>query len=309
MHNNNFKFAVPVLRPQSYQPHEKGLHSVGTCLEPFSSLINHSCIPNAWWLGEGSEYRIRASHDIKAGEELFISYMGTPGEYETRREALEAWNINCVCSLCQKGELLADPYSKQLYDMLRNYGEADGLAPPLHTSKHVVRVLETKGVTLDQYPMHEIHLGIYRAQMEDDDLPEALKTMLKIVYLIDPNHYPPFPMEDRISGLSTLIGLINLCMEDIKTLQDMEIPNDRWKYEVKGLLPLVYKQLRGELVADTIKCFGEDTEIARYQKRSYDLAFGCDAEVEYKKEMDDNLNRLLDWAGINIVLEDATVAT
>lgn len=54
-------------------------------------------------------------------------------------------------------------------------------------------MLETKGVMLDQYPMHEIHLGIYRAQIEDDDLPEALKTMPKIVYLIDPKLLRPFP--------------------------------------------------------------------------------------------------------------------
>ncbi|KUJ13031.1 SET domain-containing protein [Mollisia scopiformis] len=76
---------------------------MGDCIDPFASLIKHSCDGNTWLVFEGTELRCRAMRRIQAGTELTMSYIrpSTPSFIERREKLRQTWNIDCKCSLCQ----------------------------------------------------------------------------------------------------------------------------------------------------------------------------------------------------------------
>jgi len=100
---------------------------VGQCLELFSSMFNHSCDPNAWWVFDGAEFQVRALRDIGKGEEVTISYVGSHLGFESRQTMLEdIWGIKCKCSLCRMGDLgPADKLLRKEMIELVGMGKAD----------------------------------------------------------------------------------------------------------------------------------------------------------------------------------------
>ncbi|KAK8869067.1 SET domain-containing protein [Apiospora arundinis] len=80
----------------------------GVVYEVFSR-INHACDANAafFFLGVRSHrLGVRALHDIAAGEQLFVSYIGDRSAeektLEERRTELEVWGFECGCKACVK---------------------------------------------------------------------------------------------------------------------------------------------------------------------------------------------------------------
>ncbi|KAI1767862.1 hypothetical protein GGR53DRAFT_525479 [Hypoxylon sp. FL1150] len=77
---------------------------------PTYSRFNHSCDPNIGWSFEGEpDYLIRiyAMRDVKAGEQLFISYTDhlsnrqSPLPLESRQKLTQRnWGFTCACSRC-----------------------------------------------------------------------------------------------------------------------------------------------------------------------------------------------------------------
>jgi hypothetical protein len=95
-----------VLQDAMKYPAGNGSISSGISLEPFASMINHSCDPNSWWTFNGRELQMRAVRDISAGEEMTISYITISGSYNIRQESLlTGWGFKCVCTLCEMGQL------------------------------------------------------------------------------------------------------------------------------------------------------------------------------------------------------------
>ncbi|KAI0117005.1 hypothetical protein F4814DRAFT_414855 [Daldinia grandis] len=66
--------------------------------------INHSCVPNAYnsWNPTLERLTIHAIHDIKAGEQIFVDYIGnTCRTRKQRGVSLHiAWGITCNCAAC-----------------------------------------------------------------------------------------------------------------------------------------------------------------------------------------------------------------
>ena len=89
----------------------------GTGIYPQGSMFNHSCHPNINHYAVGDVTFFRATHDIPAGEELFISYIGRDLLVESksiRDEFLNARDFKCACSKCKNLDDGPDPWLEEL---------------------------------------------------------------------------------------------------------------------------------------------------------------------------------------------------
>jgi len=83
-----------------------GIHLTNTFADGVkikTSRFNHSCFPNAVLL---EKVKLRATYDIKEGQEITINYRGgfmTMRKREYRQKILnDCWNFTCSCDLCKK---------------------------------------------------------------------------------------------------------------------------------------------------------------------------------------------------------------
>lgn len=86
---------------QSQQGQQESGGLVG--LFPLFSFFNHSCSPNACYMVVDDAMVVRASTDVKVGEQLLISYIGPRvlQPLEQRREYLESsYGFECRCPRC-----------------------------------------------------------------------------------------------------------------------------------------------------------------------------------------------------------------
>jgi hypothetical protein len=80
-------------------------------------MFNHSCSPNVNHYSIGDVTFFRALTDIKAGEELFISYIGRDLLVESksiRDEFLDARDFQCSCARCCLEQDVDDPWLEEL---------------------------------------------------------------------------------------------------------------------------------------------------------------------------------------------------
>jgi hypothetical protein len=73
---------------------------------PTICLINHDCRPNSYhnWNDSTSTETIHASRDIKAGEEITISYAGGETSHQRLAKLETAFGFKCTCELCSLPE-------------------------------------------------------------------------------------------------------------------------------------------------------------------------------------------------------------
>ncbi|KAG6808880.1 hypothetical protein H0H92_002480 [Tricholoma furcatifolium] len=66
------------------------------------SRINHSCMPNVTvtFDPESFSYRLSALRDLKAGEELFATYLNILSTTAARQEKLKPYGFSCTCKAC-----------------------------------------------------------------------------------------------------------------------------------------------------------------------------------------------------------------
>ena len=89
----------------------------GTGIYKSASMFNHSCEPNVNHFSVGDVAIFCANKSVDAGEELFISYIGTDILRESksiRDEFLEGRDFNCACPKCSVSENEADPWLEEL---------------------------------------------------------------------------------------------------------------------------------------------------------------------------------------------------
>ncbi|KAI1648671.1 uncharacterized protein F4817DRAFT_333716 [Daldinia loculata] len=76
----------------------------GSGVFPLYTRINHSCVPNAYnsWNPTLERLTIHAIHDIKAGEQIFVDYIGNTCRTRKQRglSLYTAWGITCNCAAC-----------------------------------------------------------------------------------------------------------------------------------------------------------------------------------------------------------------
>ncbi|KAE8445225.1 hypothetical protein EG329_013597 [Mollisiaceae sp. DMI_Dod_QoI] len=76
----------------------------GYCIDPFVSIVQHSCTGNTSLIFEGNELRIRALRSIAKDEEILIPWLEFSKDVSTRAKRLLAdWNLTCNCEACLKG--------------------------------------------------------------------------------------------------------------------------------------------------------------------------------------------------------------
>ncbi|XP_031390525.1 histone-lysine N-methyltransferase ASHR1 isoform X2 [Punica granatum] len=79
------------------------LRPLGTGLYPVISIINHSCLPNAVLVFEGTAAVVRTVQRISGGSEVSISYIETARSTMTRLKALkEQYFFTCSCPRCDR---------------------------------------------------------------------------------------------------------------------------------------------------------------------------------------------------------------
>ncbi|TDL25388.1 hypothetical protein BD410DRAFT_837570 [Rickenella mellea] len=66
------------------------------------SLCNHSCLPSACWLFFGDFMCVRASQNLREGEEVTVQYfLAHRLAYEERQRMALQWGFRCHCILCE----------------------------------------------------------------------------------------------------------------------------------------------------------------------------------------------------------------
>ncbi|KAJ9137517.1 Histone-lysine N-methyltransferase SMYD3 [Pleurostoma richardsiae] len=85
----------------SIRPAEKEL-TYGTCLDLPSSLLNHSCLQNAYVFIEGRDVRVRTLRPLHAGDEITVSYVDPGiGVIDRRDKLRNTFFIDCKCPKCR----------------------------------------------------------------------------------------------------------------------------------------------------------------------------------------------------------------
>jgi hypothetical protein len=77
---------------------------IGSSLDLFAALMNHSCAPNSAVFFEGPELRVRSITAIAPGDEITISYMDPNESFEFRQDNLMSkYHFTCRCQKREKG--------------------------------------------------------------------------------------------------------------------------------------------------------------------------------------------------------------
>jgi len=81
-----------------------------------ASRMNHSCLPNAHhcWNGSLNRKTVHAVRDIKAGEEIFTTYISLCRGPEDRQSVLSRYGFACNCPACD----LSTDFGKASMDVL-----------------------------------------------------------------------------------------------------------------------------------------------------------------------------------------------
>jgi hypothetical protein len=309
MNNNGLGIDIPVLKGQRViEPGLGTLIRAGWCFEPFVSLINHSCEPNAWWVFEGKELRVRAATNILAGVELTFTYVGDRGEYGKRRDQLEThWGIACTCIVCKKGNV--GTITSSLRNTLRkldlnNFSSAKSPAE----FAGAISEMMAAGHDYDTHPMRALHQQMAVRYVASGDIAPALQALLKVRYLIEPYQSPSIHPKDRLSTLFNIVTLMNLPLRDTTGLKLKFPPGPILDLNKHLLFHLKY-----QYVEEVEKCFGLDSVVAKFEKRELNVAITDFVEstgftwyyTPLNKSADEtrkfvkNMNTLLAWADIS----------
>lgn len=77
--------------------------SIGLYLDPYSSLMNHSCDYNAIVVFDGDRMAVKAVRPIAQDEQVFVSYIDTTYCVTTRRRQLkQRYFFDCECAKCTR---------------------------------------------------------------------------------------------------------------------------------------------------------------------------------------------------------------
>lgn len=340
MRQNERSLQTPLFGGQrTVMPKLPSAYEVGVTLEPFISMITHSCNPNSRIIFEGKELRVRTLRDIAENEEISVDWVTRFGpnvrcraptadiwawdpEKSTaaskyaysRREFLhKLYNIYCNCDLClSNGNGSPNPLAVEASELTKSLEY--GLSPLTHDTpnklpdiERIIAGMKSNGFGWDAPQMRSLYKMAFLFNFREGNLPEAFKICLQLRYLIEPNQNPPTPLDDR---LDTLHALINTLVYQRSDNLYLALPTKKLFMSFKvGMFFILAKE--------TAVCFGEDTHAAVYQKATFNQSM-----VEFKVRSPDRseyiqleysgnqrtrfkkcLNKYLEWAGIPTVSE------
>lgn len=103
LHRNSItisKFSSSQILMNNSLVDEISRNNIGVGVYLQTSMLNHSCKPNAIVEFDGVDVKVWASEDISEGDEVFISYIAVCGNVYFRRKLLEKWGFVCQCTRC-----------------------------------------------------------------------------------------------------------------------------------------------------------------------------------------------------------------
>ncbi|KAF8067863.1 hypothetical protein FPV67DRAFT_1162291 [Lyophyllum atratum] len=152
--------------------------------------INHSCSPSADRLFDipSFSFQLRATRDIKNGDEIFVSYCNVLEKAADRQEYLASYGITCICTSCLPDTAASDQRRLDLRDSIDQI-DVDfetWLADPLLADDYTIKislrwiaVIEQEALEASDAFRHHLH-AIVRAYIALGDVENAVKygTML-----------------------------------------------------------------------------------------------------------------------------------
>jgi hypothetical protein len=174
----------------------ENMSSAGLWILP--SFINHSCAANALRVFYGDVMMIRATQDLRAGEEIVISYRGC--DPERRKILKEKWGIECDCAWC-KEEKTTPPGALQRRDTLitnmpqkrQGHAKSSNLA-------RWVKNLDATYRPKDRFRIVMIHplICLMKAFMEEGKANEAIATGRRVLQILPITSFPFENIEVRM---------------------------------------------------------------------------------------------------------------
>jgi hypothetical protein len=300
---------VPNLKPHHLDPRPcQGSNSVGgIVLDPFASMVNHSCESNTFWINEGTALRFRAARDISAGSELSISYTDTTRDYKTRQETYKSkFNFTCSCEICQKGD---DGPTGKLREKILRIENLDKSALDFRGIflEKTIQDITKAGFGLGAYGMNLMHHGLLQLQINQKDYKKMLRTCLVLYFGVERLSIPPVPGVARLDTLFRLFQINGLAKQNEKSFRgaDSHIP---------ALAEKLYLNFYELYVRMEEKWTGGDSKVTKFAKKSFDElletkeAKESEDKWQYvslakknkdaRKEFVANVNELLVWAGL-----------
>lgn len=122
-------------------------HDVETALFLLYSRVNHSCLPNVdnSFNATINKHTVHASKDIKAGEELFTSYIRAVNVKADRQHRLQKqWGFQCQCRACHgPGAFASEVRRQELSDIEERLADYDaGRRGPLRDDREALEASE-----------------------------------------------------------------------------------------------------------------------------------------------------------------------
>ncbi|KAF1344899.1 hypothetical protein BDV97DRAFT_373252 [Delphinella strobiligena] len=315
--DEGFEIYCKILTNSMSIRHANVQESLGITLDPFASMLNHSCDPNVYFFVEGNQLRFRTIRPISDGEELFISYTDPSYDVKSRgKELLMNYYFECTCRRCNievtelkiaqldaksmaarmeiQENLLKSQhvitFSGLSPDAIEDYMRAILAAPPPATRK---RLALDEGWPEHHQPMPDMRIFI-ATLTQSTDTEYSLKSLLKLCFVNFPLMYGGPNGTDWVKAFSLLVFTLRLFIK--KNAEPTIAPGATdW-----SLVFVVYLKA---MIKDAEKCYGSDTAFVQVNQRLflkdievYSLDVLCSAA--FVSQFRSDQIGMLTWAGI-----------
>jgi hypothetical protein len=189
---------------------------IGSSLDPFAALINHSCDPNSAVFFEVSELRVRSIMAIAPGEEITISYTNHNESFHFRQDQLlSKYHFTCKCQKCEKGRCTPgdlvtgdnelDESIKEAQRQLRELLNITFITQPAESIEAAVSRICAEGYPGKPWPcsippMPYLQIILAQNYQERENWPKTFAFRLKISFETDPLIWPSQYNQRRVEN-------------------------------------------------------------------------------------------------------------
>lgn len=151
MWHEGFKLFSAVIKPVSSITYEQYMEGIGMvninnvdgCLFATHSRLNHSCEPNlsVEVVGKVEGVVVRANNDIKAGQELTVTYFNPELQLAERESLLlQNWGFSCGCNRCKQERRAPDGVADEKVNKNSNRQRAKSVHFEKNPVSHTIEI-------------------------------------------------------------------------------------------------------------------------------------------------------------------------